>query len=256
MSRSVQKQPVWREHPASERSTARDPPAIPSKQAPASKPSSTHPSWSKPRRVIARVDQPQGTHHLHRHQSLGLAAQQHFYEKGLIPPGQPRTTSRPRKAHLAADRTRAQKPAKSNATDATCPLLAFWWTLPRPVQSVSRGRAAFDTLRLHLLSSLHHRREETTSSVTCRRLFPQGLLRFLFKPRPQNPPDAKRPANPKSQLQWTNKPKQPSGLTARTPKEKKKKKNARKKKKMWARPFIIRIARRRSKSNLVNNGVK
>jgi len=142
-------------------------------------------SWSKPRRVIARVEvSPKGRDTRYIVTNLMGGRGKHLYEKIYSARGQAENHIKAWKAHLAADRTSCSK-ANANQMRLMLHGCAYWiwWTLRAacPKRSPWR-RAQFDTLRLHLVKLAATIVEKKTRIIvtlpaSCPR---QGLLRFLF----------------------------------------------------------------------------
>ncbi len=142
-------------------------------------------SWSKPRRVIARVEvSPKGRDTRYIVTNLEGGRGKHLYEKIYSARGQAENHIKAWKAHLAADRTSCSK-ANANQMRLMLHGCAYWiwWTLRAacPKRSPWR-RAQFDTLRLNLVKLAATIVEKKTRIIvtlpaSCPR---QGLLRFLF----------------------------------------------------------------------------
>jgi hypothetical protein len=142
-------------------------------------------SWSKPRRVIARVEvSPRGRDTRYIVTNLEGGRGKHLYEKIYSARGQAENHIKAWKAHLAADRTSCSK-ANANQMRLMLHGCAYWiwWTLRAacPKRSPWR-RAQFNTLRLHLVKLAATIVEKKTRIIvtlpaSCPR---QGLLRFLF----------------------------------------------------------------------------
>ncbi len=142
-------------------------------------------SWSKPRRVIARVEVgPKGRDTRYIVTNLEGGRGKHLYEKIYSARGQAENHIKAWKAHLAADRTSCSK-ANANQMRLMLHGCAYWiwWTLRAacPKRSPWR-RAQFDTLRLNLVKLAATIVEKKTRIVvtlpaSCPR---QALLRFLF----------------------------------------------------------------------------
>jgi len=142
-------------------------------------------SWSKPRRVIARVEvSPRGRDTRYIVTNLEGGRGKHLYEKVYSARGQAENHIKAWKAHLASDRTSCSK-ANANQMRLMLHGAAYWiwWTLRAacPKRSPWR-RAQFDTLRLHLVKLAATIVEKKTRIIvtlpaSCSR---QGLLRFLF----------------------------------------------------------------------------
>jgi hypothetical protein len=142
-------------------------------------------SWSKPRRVIARVEVgPKGRDTRYIVTNLEGGRGKHLYEKIYSARGQAENHIKAWKAHLAADRTSCSK-ANANQMRLMLHGCAYWiwWKLRAacPKRSPWR-RAQFDTLRLNLVKLAATIVEKKTRIVvtlpaSCPR---QGLLRFLY----------------------------------------------------------------------------
>jgi len=142
-------------------------------------------SWSKPRRVIARVEvSPKGRDTRYIVTNLEGGRGKHLYEKIYSARGQAENHIKAWKAHLASDRTSCSK-ANANQMRLMLHGAAYWlwWTLRAacPKRSPWR-RAQFDTLRLRLVKLAATIVEKKTRIIvtlpaSCSR---QGLLRFLF----------------------------------------------------------------------------
>lgn len=150
-------------------------------------------SWSKARRVIARVEvSSKGRDTRYIVTNLEGGRGKHLYEKLYSARGQAENHIKAWKRHLAADRTSCSK-ANANQMRLMLHGCAYWlwWTLRAacPKRSPWR-RAQFDTLRLHLVKLAATIVEKKTRIIitlpaSCPR---QGLLRLLFDaiapPRP------------------------------------------------------------------------
>ena len=142
-------------------------------------------SWSKERRVIARVEVgPKGRDTRYIVTNLEGGRGKHLYEKIYSARGQAENHIKAWKAHLAADRTSCSK-ANANQMRLMLHGCAYWlwWQLRAacPKRSPWR-RAQFDTLRLHLIKLAATVVEKKTRIImtlpaSCPR---QGLLRLLF----------------------------------------------------------------------------
>jgi len=150
-------------------------------------------SWSKPRRVIARVEvSPRGRDTRYIVTNLEGGRGKHLYEKLYSARGQAENHIKAWKTHLASDRTSCSK-ANANQMRLMLHGAAYWmwWKLRAacPRKSPWR-RAQFDTLRLHLVKLAATIVEKKTRIiVTLPASCPQqGLLRLLFDalapPRP------------------------------------------------------------------------
>ncbi len=150
-------------------------------------------SWSKPRRVIARVEvSPRGRDTRYIVTNLEGGRGKHLYEKIYSARGQAENHIKAWKNHLASDRTSCSK-ANANQMRLMLHSAAYWmwWKLRAacPRKSPWR-RAQFDTLRLHLVKLAATIVEKKTRIiVTLPASCPQqGLLRLLFDalapPRP------------------------------------------------------------------------
>jgi len=142
-------------------------------------------SWSKPRRVIARVEvgaRGRDTRYIVTNLEGGRG--KHLYQKLYSARGQAENHIKAWKAHLASDRTSCSK-ATANQMRLMLHGCAYWlwWTLRAacPRKSPWR-RAQFDTLRLHLVKLAATIVEKKTRIiVTLPASCPQqGLLRLLF----------------------------------------------------------------------------
>jgi len=142
-------------------------------------------SWSKPRRVIARVEvSPRGRDTRYIVTNLEGGRGKHLYEKLYSARGQAENHIKAWKAHLASDRTSCSK-ANANQMRLMLHGCAYWiwWKLRAacPRKSPWR-RAQFDTLRLHLVKLAATIVEKKTRIIitlptSCPR---QGLLHLLF----------------------------------------------------------------------------
>jgi len=142
-------------------------------------------SWSKPRRVIARVEVSlRGRDTRYVVTNLEGGRGKHLYEKIYPARGQAENHIKAWKAHLASDRTSCSK-ANANQMRLMLHGCAYWiwWTLSAacPKRSPWR-RAQFDTLRLHLVKLAATIVEKKTRIIvtlpaSCPR---QGLLRLIF----------------------------------------------------------------------------
>ncbi len=150
-------------------------------------------SWSRQRRVIARVEAgPGGSDTRYIVTNLEGGRGKHLYEKLYSARGQAENHIKAWKAHLAADRTSCSK-ASANQMRLLLHGCAYWlwWKLRAacPKKSPWR-RAQFDTLRLRLVKLAAVVVEKKTRiHVTLPASSPQqALLRFLFQaigpPRP------------------------------------------------------------------------
>lgn len=150
-------------------------------------------SWSKDRRVIARVEVgPMGRDTRFIVTNLTGKRGKHIYEKVYSARGQAENHIKAWKSHLASDRTSCSR-ACANQMRLMLHGCAYWlwWTLRAacPKRSPWR-RAQFDTLRLHLVKLAATIVEKKTRIVmtlpaSCPR---QSLIRLLF--------DALAPPNP------------------------------------------------------------
>lgn len=150
-------------------------------------------SWSKERRVIARVEVgPMGRDTRFIVTNLMGPRGKHLYEKLYSARGQAENHIKGWKSHLASDRTSCMS-ASANQMRLILHGCAYWlwWTLRAtcPKRSPWR-RAQFDTLRLHLVKLAATITEKKTRIVmtlpaSCPR---QSLIRLLFDalgpPRP------------------------------------------------------------------------
>jgi len=142
-------------------------------------------SWSKKRRVIARVEvSPNGRDTRYIVTNLEGGRGKHLYEKLYSARGQAENHIKAWKTHLASDRTSCSK-ATANQMRLMLHSCAYWlwWKLRAacPKRSPWR-RAQFDTLRLHLVKLAATIVEKKTRIIitlpsSCPR---QGLLRLLF----------------------------------------------------------------------------
>lgn len=142
-------------------------------------------SWSKERRVIARVEVgPLGRDTRFIVTNLMGPRGKHLYEKIYSARGQAENHIKGWKSHLASDRTSCTK-ASANQMRLMLHSCAYWlwWTLRAacPKRSPWR-RAQFDTLRLHLVKLAATIVEKKTRIVmtlpaSCPR---QSLIRLLF----------------------------------------------------------------------------
>lgn len=142
-------------------------------------------SWSKPRRVIARVEVgPMGRDTRYIVTNLEGGRGKHLYEKLYSARGQAENHIKAWKTHLASDRTSCSK-AHANQMRLMLHGAAYWmwWKLRAacPRKSPWR-RAQFDTLRLHLVKLAATIVEKKTRiTLTLPASCPQkGLLRLLF----------------------------------------------------------------------------
>jgi hypothetical protein len=142
-------------------------------------------SWSKPHRVIARVEvSPNGRDTRYIVTNLEGGRGKHLYEKLYSARGQAENHIKAWKTHLASDRTSCSK-AHANQMRLMLHGAAYWmwWKLRAacPRKSPWR-RAQFDTLRLHLVKLAATIVEKKTRIiVTLPASCPQqGLLRLLF----------------------------------------------------------------------------
>jgi hypothetical protein len=142
-------------------------------------------SWSKTRRVIARVEvSPNGRDTRYIVTNLEGGRGKHLYEKLYSARGQAENHIKAWKTHLASDRTSCSK-ATANQMRLMLHGAAYWiwWKLRAacPKKSPWR-RAQFDTLRLHLAKLAATIVEKKTRIiVTLPASCPQqGLLRLLF----------------------------------------------------------------------------
>lgn len=142
-------------------------------------------SWSKPRRVIARVEvSPRGRDTRYIVTNLEGGRGKHLYEKIYSARGQAENHIKAWKIHLASDRTSCSK-ANANQMRLMLHGAAYWiwWKLRAacPRKSPWR-RAQFDTLRLRLVKLAATIVEKKTRIiVTLPASCPQqGLLRLLF----------------------------------------------------------------------------
>ena len=150
-------------------------------------------SWSKERRVIARVEVgPLGRDTRFIVTNLMGPRGKHLYEKIYSARGQAENHIKGWKSHLASDRTSCSK-ASANQMRLMLHGCAYWlwWTLRAACPKRSQWRhAQFDTLRLHLVKLAATIVEKKTRIVmtlpaSCPR---QSLIRLLFDalapPRP------------------------------------------------------------------------
>jgi hypothetical protein len=142
-------------------------------------------TWSKPRRVIARVEVgPMGRDTRYIVTNLEGGRGKHLYEKLYSARGQAENHIKAWKTHLASDRTSCSK-AHANQMRLMLHGAAYWmwWKLRAacPRKSPWR-RAQFDTLRLHLVKIAATIVEKKTRiTLTLPASCPQqGLLRLLF----------------------------------------------------------------------------
>ena len=150
-------------------------------------------SWSKERRVIARVEVgPLGRDTRFVVTNLMGPRGKHLYEKIYSARGQAENHIKGWKSHLASDRTSCSK-ASANQMRLMLHSCAYWlwWTLRAACPKRSQWRhAQFDTLRLHLVKLAATIVEKKTRIImtlpaSCPR---QSLIRLLF--------DALAPPNP------------------------------------------------------------
>jgi hypothetical protein len=142
-------------------------------------------SWSKERRVIARVEVgPMGRDTRFIVTNLTGPRGKHLYERVYSARGQAENHIKGWKSHLASDRTSCMS-ASANQMRLMLHGCAYWlwWTLRAacPKRSPWR-RAQFDTLRLHLVKLAATIVEKKTRIVmtlpaSCPR---QTLIRLLF----------------------------------------------------------------------------
>jgi hypothetical protein len=142
-------------------------------------------SWSKERRVIARIEVgPMGRDTRFIVTNLEGSRGKHLYEKIYSARGQAENHIKSWKAHLAADRTSCSK-ANANQMRLMLHGCAYWiwWKLRAacPKRSPWR-RAQFDTLRLHIVKLAATIIEKKTRIIvtlpaSCPR---KGLLNLLF----------------------------------------------------------------------------
>ncbi|PWL29667.1 IS1380 family transposase [Marivita sp. XM-24bin2] len=150
-------------------------------------------SWSKTRRVVARVEvSSRGRDTRYIVTNLDGGRGKHLYEKIYSARGQAENHIKGWKTHLASDRTSCNK-ASANQMRLMLHGCAYWiwWTLRAACPKRSQWRnAQFDTLRLHLVKLAATIVEKKTRIVmtlpaSCPR---QSLLRLLLKtlapPRP------------------------------------------------------------------------
>jgi hypothetical protein len=150
-------------------------------------------SWSKERRVIARVEVgPMGRDTRFIVTNLEGGRGKHLYEKLYSARGQAENHIKGWKTHLASDRTSCSK-ASANQMRLMLHGCAYWlwWTLRAacPKRSPWR-RAQFDTLRLHLVKLAATIVEKKTRIImtlpaSCPR---QSLIRLLFAALAPPPP--------------------------------------------------------------------
>lgn len=150
-------------------------------------------SWSKTRRVIARVEVgPMGRDTRYIVTNLEGGRGKHLYEKIYSARGQAENHIKGWKAHLASDRTSCTK-ASANQMRLMLHGCAYWlwWSLRAACPKRSPWRhAQFDTLRLHLIKLAATIVEKKTRIVmtlpaSCPR---QSLIRLLFHAlAPPNP---------------------------------------------------------------------
>src|SRR6056297_876450 len=142
-------------------------------------------SWSKPRRVIARVEVgPIGRDTRYIVTNLEGGRGKHLYEKLYSARGQAENHIKAWKTHLASDRTSCSK-ANANQMRLTLHGCAYWlwWKLRAACPRKSPWRhAQFDTLRLHLVKLAATIVEKKTRIIvtlpaSCPR---RGLLHLLF----------------------------------------------------------------------------
>ena len=142
-------------------------------------------SWSKERRVIARVEVgPMGRDTRYIVTNLEGGRGKHLYEKLYSARGQAENHIKSWKNHLASDRTSCSK-ASANQMRLMLHGCAYWlwWTLRAACPKRSPWRhAQFDTLRLHLIKLAATILEKKTLIImtlpaSCPR---QSLIRFLF----------------------------------------------------------------------------
>ena len=142
-------------------------------------------SWSKPRRVIARVELgPMGRDTRYIVTNLEGGRGKHLYEKLYSARGQAENHIKAWKTHLASDRTSC---SKANANQMRLMLhgcaYLLWWKLRAACPRKSPWRhAQFDTLRLHLVKLAATIVEKKTRIIvtlpaSCPR---RGLLHLLF----------------------------------------------------------------------------
>ena len=142
-------------------------------------------SWSKPRRVVARVEvSSRGRDTRYIVTNLDGGRGKHLYEKVYSARGQAENHIKGWKTHLASDRTSCNK-ASANQMRLMLHGCAYWiwWKLRAacPKRSPWR-RAQFDTLRLHIVKLAAIIVEKKTRIiVTLPASCPQkGLLNLLF----------------------------------------------------------------------------
>ena len=150
-------------------------------------------SWSKTRRVIARVEVgPMGRDTRYIVTNLEGGRGKHLYEKIYSARGQAENHIKSWKAHLASDRTSCTK-ASANQMRLMLHGCAYWlwWSLRAACPKRSPWRhAQFDTLRLHLIKLAATIVEKKTRIVmTLPASYPrQSLIRLLFQAlAPPNP---------------------------------------------------------------------
>ena len=142
-------------------------------------------SWSKPRRVVARVEvSSRGRDTRYIVTNLDGGRGKHLYEKVYSARGQAENHIKGWKTHLASDRTSCNK-ASANQMRLMLHGCAYWiwWKLRAacPKRSPWR-RAQFDTLRLHIVKLAATIIEKKTRIIvtlpaSCPR---KGLLNLLF----------------------------------------------------------------------------
>jgi len=142
-------------------------------------------SWSKPRRVVARVEVgPRGRDTRYIVTNLDGGRGKHLYEKVYSARGQAENHIKGWKTHLASDRTSCTR-ASANQMRLMLHGCAYWiwWTLRAACPKRSQWRhAQFDTLRLHLVKLAATIVEKKTRIVmTLPASCPQqSLIRLLF----------------------------------------------------------------------------
>lgn len=142
-------------------------------------------SWSKPRRVVARVEVgPRGRDTRYIVTNLDGGRGKHLYEKVYSARGQAENHIKGWKTHLASDRTSCTK-ASANQMRLMLHGCAYWiwWILRAACPKRSQWRhAQFDTLRLHLVKLAATIVEKKTRIVmTLPASSPrQSLIRLLF----------------------------------------------------------------------------
>jgi hypothetical protein len=142
-------------------------------------------SWSKPRRVVARVEVgPRGHDTRYIVTNLDGGRGKHLYEKVYSARGQAENHIKGWKTHLASDRTSCTK-ASANQMRLMLHGCAYWiwWILRAACPKRSQWRhAQFDTLRLHLVKLAATIVEKKTRIVmTLPASSPrQSLIRLLF----------------------------------------------------------------------------